>query len=291
MGYGLTSSTCLVAAGLSPRSASESVHLAQLGTTLVSGLAHHRHGTVDWPTVRGVSVSGVLGAVFGTSVLSSLNPAGAKTIAASILLVLGAYLLWRFYHLDARPGTGSSRRPPTLLILAPIGVLGGFVDATGGGGWGPIATSGLLAEGRLPPSKVIGTVSMSEFAVTVAAVAGFCLVPPPAHAIGGDTVRFDLMLSLLTGGLLAAPIAPILVKSLRPNLMGVVVGGFIVLTNARVLFKAADAAPHVSSAFYTAVAVAWTAAIARVAVDAPQPTRRGLTDLRTALSALARSSA
>jgi len=269
MGYGLSSSTILVAAGLSPRMASATVHLAQLGTTLVSGLAHHHSGTVDWPTTRGVAIPGAIGAFAGAFLLSHLNATTAKTGASGLLLILGAYLLWRFYRLRPQLGTSQSDltkgRPPNAHILAPIGLLGGFVDATGGGGWGPVATSGLLAEDRISPSRVIGTVSMSEFFVTVAACAGFSAVSPSSHVLGGESVRFDLMISLLAGGLLAAPVAPMLIKSLKPELLGVVVGGFIVLTNARVLLSACSANPGPARLCYTAIFTVWITATARVA--------------------------
>ena len=166
MGYGLTSSSVLVAlGGVSPKTASAVVHLAQLGTTLLSGLAHNRQGTVDWPTAIRVAIPGVGGALIGAVLLSNLDVATAKHVASALLFAVGAYLFQRF--LRQRPkheqGRGSpppttattaAATPPTVTKLAPIGAVGGFVDVAGGGGWGPVCTSGLLAEGRLPPSKV-----------------------------------------------------------------------------------------------------------------------------------------
>ena len=262
MGYGLTSSTVLVAAGLSPRTASEVVHLAQLGTTLVSGLAHHRCGTVDWPTAWRVAVPGVVGALVGASLLSSLPVAAAKTMASVLLLCVGLYLFVRFY--SPTPPAANPAAKPRALLLAPIGLVGGFIDVAGGGGWGPVATCGLLAEGRLPPSRVIGTVSMSEFFVTVAAVAGFCLTSS-SGGLGLGAVRLDLMLTLLLGGLLAAPIAPLLVTKLDSQVLGVIVGGFICLTNARVLLKAASVPSKVCSTCLALLACVWLAASLRVA--------------------------
>lgn len=264
MGYGLTSSTVLVAAGLPPRVASEVVHLAQLGTTLCSGLAHHRVGTVEWPTVWRMALPGVAGALVGASLLSSLPVAVAKSTASALLLLVGSYLFLRF--LSPSASTANDAAKPNLRLLVPVAALGGFVDVVGGGGWGPVATSGLLAEGRLPPSRAIGCVSMSEFFVTVAAVAGFCA------AAGGlpsaASLRLDLLLTLLLGGLLAAPIAPLVVTRLPARLLGVVVGGFICITNARVLLKAAGAAPAVLAAALSALSLVWIAATFRVATRA-----------------------
>eukprot|EP00326_Haptolina_ericina_P003986 CAMPEP_0181228374 /NCGR_PEP_ID=MMETSP1096-20121128/33312_1 /TAXON_ID=156174 ORGANISM="Chrysochromulina ericina, Strain CCMP281" /NCGR_SAMPLE_ID=MMETSP1096 /ASSEMBLY_ACC=CAM_ASM_000453 /LENGTH=341 /DNA_ID=CAMNT_0023321891 /DNA_START=61 /DNA_END=1082 /DNA_ORIENTATION=+ len=214
MGYGVTSSSMLVAWGLSPTVASASVHLAQLGTTAASGLAHFKLDNVDLATVRCISPSGVIGAFIGAMLLSSLPAAEAKTCASVLLFSLGAYILARFHGHTSRPVVDGR---PNLKLLAPIGLIGGFVDATGGGGWGPVATSALLADGRLTPCRVIGTVSASEFFVTIAAVCGF-LATLGTHA-GGAGVRPSLVVALLLGGLLAAPIAPRLVTRLEPNVL------------------------------------------------------------------------
>ena len=148
-----------------------------------------------------------------------------------------------------------------------------FVDVTGGGGWGPVATSGLLAEGRLLPSRVIGTVSASEFFVTVSAVVGFCAFPASSSsgsgASGGGnvarTVRLDLMGVLLLGGLIAAPIAPKLISKVRPQLLGVTVGGFICFTNTRALLKSFGASSQACSACLALWSVAWAWAVVGVA--------------------------
>lgn len=147
-------------AGLPPRTASEVVHLAQLGTTLVSGLAHLRARTVHWPTAWRMALPGTIGALVGASLLAWLPAALAKALASCLLLGAGMYLFVRFY--SPRQQAVDPTASPKCSLLAPIGLLGGFIDVAGGGGWGPVATSGLLAEGRLLPANVIGTVSLSE---------------------------------------------------------------------------------------------------------------------------------
>ena len=110
MGYGMTSSSVLVAAGLPATTASASVHLAQLGTTLLSGIAHHRFGNVDWPTVRRVAPPGCVGAALGATLLSSLPTSTSKPVAASLLFGLGAYLLLRFARGHDRARLRRTRR-------------------------------------------------------------------------------------------------------------------------------------------------------------------------------------
>lgn len=255
MGYGLTSSTLLIAVGLSPALASASVHLAELGTTAVSGIAHHRFGNVDWPTVRRIAVPGAIGAFLGATFLSHISTAAAKPIAGGILFLLGVYVLVRFLV-----GRAPRRRPgtPGLRMLLPLGLVGGFVDATGGGGWGPVTTPTLLADGRMPPNRVIGTVNTSEFLVALAASIGFLL------GLGTAGIDLGIVLALLVGGVIAAPLAAWVVRHLNARILGVVVGGFICFTNARLLLGAAGASSAVTWAVYATIVVVWCASVAWV---------------------------
>lgn len=270
MGYGLTSSTLLIAVGLTPALASASVHLAELGTTAVSGIAHHRFGNVDWPTVRRIAVPGAIGAFAGATFLSSISTAAAKPVAGGLLFVLGVYVLLRFLI-----GRAPRRKPgtPGLRMLLPLGIVGGFVDATGGGGWGPVTTPTLLADGRLAPNRVIGTVNASEFLVALAASIGFII------GLGTAGINFGIVLALLAGGVIAAPLAAWVVRHLNARILGVVVGGFICFTNARLLLGAAGASSGVTWAFYATLVAVWVAAVAWViaivrrerAANAPSP--------------------
>lgn len=253
MAYGVTSSSLMLAAGLSPAAASASVHLAEIGTTLASGTAHHRFGNVDWRMVARLGVPGAIGAFAGATFLSSLSTDAAKPWMAGILLALGAYVLVRFTF-----GTLKDRRdrPPLRSgFLAPLGLIAGFVDATGGGGWGPVATPTLLVSGRVEPRKVIGSVDTSEFLVAVAASLGFLI------GIGNEGVRLGYVLALLLGGLVAAPIAAYLVKVVPPQLLGSLVGGFIVLTNARTILNTFDVTGGGAAATYWGIVVLWAAAV------------------------------
>ena len=255
MGYGITSSTVLIFIGLSPAAASASVHIAKIGTGASSGFAHHRFGNVDWQVARRIALPGAIGAFVGSILLSGLSTASSRPISSSLLFLLGIYVLIRFLKGGLRP---LRKGVPRLRFLIPVGLVGGFVDATGGGGWGPVATPALLADGRLAPNRVVGTVSASEFIVAIAASLGFFF------GIGVAGVRFDYVVALLVGGFIAAPIAAYAVRRLQPRLLGVIVGGFICFTNARVLLGAAGVDGEAFLVVYAAIVMIWVTAIVRV---------------------------
>lgn len=255
MGYGLTSSTLLIFAGLSPAAASASVHLAEVGTTALSGVAHHRFGNVDWHAVRRIAIPGGIGAFLGATLLSSLSTESAKPLASTLLFTLGIYVLLRFLLGKQRV---SRKGQPGLRFLAPLGLIGGFIDATGGGGWGPVTTPTLLADGRLAPNRVVGTVSASEFIVAISASAGFFT------ALGGEVLRMEFVAALLAGGFIAAPIAAYMVRHLNPRLLGVIVGGFICFTNARTLLAAAGVSDDAFRIVYGAIVIVWAVSVAFV---------------------------
>ncbi|HWD46171.1 MAG TPA: sulfite exporter TauE/SafE family protein [Actinomycetota bacterium] len=231
MAYGLTSTTMLVAVGTAPALASATVHLAELGTTAVSGVSHWRFGNVDWRTVRLMTFPGAVGAFLGAVALSSVSGEVARPWVAAILSSLGVYVLFRFLG-TARGPRPVGGRPLASGVLAPLGLGAGFLDAVGGGGWGPVGTPTLLASGRLEPRKVIGSVDTGEFLVALGASLGFLV------SLGWRQVPLSLVLLLLAGGLVAAPLAAWLVKRLAPRKLGVIVGAAILLTNARTLASA-----------------------------------------------------
>ncbi|HZB47816.1 MAG TPA: sulfite exporter TauE/SafE family protein [Mycobacteriales bacterium] len=256
MAYGVTSTTLLLAIGSNPAAASATVHLAEIGTTLISGAAHWRFGNVDWGVVVKIGVPGALGAFVGATVLSGLSTATAAPLMSLILITLGVYLLVRFTWRGLRKDRLG--RPLRKRFLAPLGLVAGFVDATGGGGWGPVGTPAILASGRLEPRKTIGSIDTSEFLVAVAASVGFLL------GIGSQGVNAGWVLALLAGGVVAAPIAAWLVRHVPPRVLGTAVGGAIVLTNARTLLRSdwVDAPAGPRWAVYAVVYLVWAAALA-----------------------------
>lgn len=252
MAFGVTASTLLVLSGVAAAQASAAVHLAEMGTTLASGLSHWRFRNIDWPIVAKLGVPGAVGAFAGATVLSSLSTENAAPVMAAILLAIGAYVLLRF-SLRTPPvvGGGNGTRHGAK-FLVPLGLFGGFIDASGGGGWGPVTTSTLLSSGKTAPRTVIGSVSASEFLVAVSASLGFL--------VGLRDEFFDnlpIVLALAVGGVIAAPLAAWLVSRISPALLGTAVGGVIVVTNAQKLLSHFDVVSPVSTVIYAAIVVAW----------------------------------
>ena len=246
MAYGVTSTTLLLTAGVAPASASASVHLAELGTTLASGVAHWRFGNIDWRTVGLMTLPGGIGAFFGAVVLTSLPADVAAPAIAVFLFALGAYILIRFATRTFPPRPGRRKLP--WFLLSPLGGFAGFMDAAGGGGWGPIGTPALLSSGRLEPRKVVGSVDTGEFLVALGASAGFLV------SLSLSEVNLAWVAALLGGGLIAAPIAAWLVKMLPARILGSAVGGVILLTNARAFAEAVGVDAGVLAAGYLALA-------------------------------------
>jgi uncharacterized membrane protein YfcA len=253
MAYGVTSTTLLLAIGTNPAAASATVHLAEIGTTLASGLSHWRFGNVDWRVVLRVGVPGAVGAFAGATVLASLSTAVAAPVMSLILLALGSYLLVRFTlrGLDRR----NLGKPLRKRFLTPLGLVAGFVDASGGGGWGPVTTPALLTAGRTAPRTVIGSVATSEFLVAVAASGGFLL------GLGSAVLDPWTIGGLFLGGAIAAPIAAWLVTRIPAPVLGTVVGGVIVFTNARTVLRALDLPGPATTAVYVLIVAAWATAI------------------------------
>ncbi|MFT7837984.1 sulfite exporter TauE/SafE family protein [Saccharothrix sp. BKS2] len=256
MAYGVTSTTLLLAIGTSPAAASATVHLAEIGTTLVSGVAHWRFGNVDWKVVAKIGIPGAVGAFAGATFLSSLSTETAAPVMSLILLALGLYILVRFTTFGLpRHNLG---KPLRKRFLGPLGLVAGFVDSTGGGGWGPVGTPAILASGRLEPRKTIGSIDTSEFLVAVAASLGFLF------GIGSQGIDFTWVFALLIGGVIAAPIAAWLVRHIPPRVLGSAVGGLIILTNTRTLLRSdwIDASDSVKWPVYAVIYLVWAAALA-----------------------------
>jgi uncharacterized membrane protein YfcA len=220
MGYGVTSTTFLLSSGLSPAAASASVHAASVFTTLTSGLSHLRLGNVDKTIFRGLVIPGILGGVVGAYLLSKLPGDQIKPLVAFYLMLMGVRILWK-----------SLRHPPKVQMaihhLFPLGVLGGFFSSMGGGGWGPIVTTTLVARGN-HPRYIIGSVNMAEFFVTFFQAITFIL-----------TVKFaeysTVILGLVIGGVVAAPMAAWVTKSLSPRKLMMVVGILIIGLSLRTI--------------------------------------------------------
>jgi len=259
MAYGVSTSTLLLGVGLAPALASAAIHIAEVGTTAFSAASHWRFGNVDRDKILWLGVPGALAAFCGAVALSSLSAEAARPWVAAILAGLGVYILVRFaFRGRSAPVVERPIRPR---FLVPLALTAGFMDALGGGGWGPIATPTLVASGRMRPARVVGTVDASEFLVALGASAGF-LVSLDVHQ-----VPWIIVGALLAGGVVAAPLAAFLVRLVPVRIMGTAVGGIILVTNARTLLQALDLKPD---AVYLAIGILWLAAL----VQAVALTRR-----------------
>ena len=255
MAYGVTSTTLLLAVGIAPALASASVHIAEVGTTLASGVSHWRFGNVDWSKVGWLAVPGGVGAFLGAVVLVSVITAeAAEPIVAIFLFSLGVYILARFsFRRREQPVVV---RPIARGFLAPLGFVAGFLDAAGGGGWGPISTPTLLSSGRMEPRKIIGTVDTSEFVVALSASVGFLLTLSFAE------IPWQVVGTLLVGGVVAAPIAAYVVRILPMRVLGTAVGGVILVTNMKTFLEAVGVSGGLVFAVYALIVMVWIAALA-----------------------------
>lgn len=254
MAYGVTSSTLLLATGIAPAAASAAVHFSEIGTTLVSGISHHKLGNVDWRTVSIIAVPGGIGAFAGATFLASIDGDAAKPWVAGLLLALGLYVLYRFLRLGGRRPSFKGKVSGPFLV--PLGLVAGLMDAIGGGGWGPVGTPTLLASGRMEPRKVIGSIDTSEFVVAVGGSLGFLF------ALGSQGIRWDIAAALLIGGAIAAPFAAWLVKHIAPRVLGVAAGGLIILTNSKTILEALGASGAMVAVAAAAIFVVWVVLIA-----------------------------
>lgn len=265
MAYGVTSTTLLLATGIAPATASAAVHFSEIGTSLVSGIAHHKFGNVDWRTVLILAVPGFVGAFAGATFLAGLNGDAATPWISGLLLALGVYVIWRFLALGGARPTFKTR--PGTKLLVPIGLVGGALDAIGGGGWGPVGTTTLLSSGRLEPRKVVGSIDTSEFVVAVGGSLGFLF------ALGSQGIEWSIAGALLVGGIIAAPFAAWLVKILPAKVLAIAAGGIIIVTNARTIALALGASPPVLSTILIGLVLVWISLLVHV-VRLERRTRR-----------------
>lgn len=254
MGYGVSSTSLLLTFGIVPAVASASVHLSEVVTTAVSGASHIKFGNVDKSMVFRLIIPGSIGAFIGACFLSNLPAELAKPYIAIFLFGLGVYVLFRFLFIFKPSSTKEQVKPLSAKQSIPLGLFAGFCDATGGGGWGPIATPVLLSKKGMTARKAVGTVDTSEFAIAFAGSLGFIL------SLGWEAVNWLWVAALIIGGVVAAPIAAWLVRMLPAQLMGVLVGGFIIVINIRTVL--ASWVPETVHIYvYILIIAAWVSGI------------------------------
>ena len=206
MAYGVVSSTVLLAFGVPPAAASASVHAAEVFTTATSAASHVAHRNVNWKMFFPLAIAGVVGGILGAYVLTSIDGATIKPFIVAYLGVMGLIILWRAWK-------GASRTPTSPKLIAPLGLVGGFCDATGGGGWGPTVTSALVGTGT-EPRYSIGTVNTAEFFVAAAISGAFVWALVSGHWREADALQNHAAAvgGLVVGGLAAAPFAGLIAK-------------------------------------------------------------------------------
>ncbi|WFF41506.1 sulfite exporter TauE/SafE family protein [Salinicola endophyticus] len=253
MGYGLTSSSMLLALGVTPAVASASIHMAEVATTAASGTAHWRFGNVDRRLVKTMMLPGGVGAFVGACFLSNVPGDAIKPVISLGLLLLGLYIIARYlFDLASRqPRRGVSRAK-----LIPLSLVAGFFDSVGGGGWGPISTPVLLAHRGIEARKVVGSVDTSEFFVTVAGTLGFVL------ALGLDDINWQWVAVFALSGLAAAPLAAWIVRLLPARLLAVIVGGAIVVVNARTLLGSLGVSGEPATLTLSLLVLGWITLVA-----------------------------
>ncbi len=227
MAFGVISSTMLVSVlGVPPATASAGVHLVECCTTGISGISHTLHRNVNWRLFLRLLIPGVIGGVLGAYVLTSLDAAITRPFVMGYLALIGVYLLVRAIRYPPK------HRAPK--VVEPLGLAGGFLDAAGGGGWGPVVTSNLLVQGA-PPRETIGTVNTAEFFLTVTISVAFLV------QIGSQGFTADFLhpvLGLLVGGIIAAPFGAYFAKRVPARTLLVLVGIVLTITSVFSLWKA-----------------------------------------------------
>jgi uncharacterized membrane protein YfcA len=216
MAYGITATTFLLSAGASPAAASASVHIAEVFTTGLSGISHVKLGNVNKSLFLRLLLPGIIGAVLGAVLITQFDGAVMKPFISAYLLLMGLYILRKAYLHVAQ------RKAPR--HVAKLALFGGFVDAAGGGGWGPVVTSSLIGSGS-DPRTTIGSVNFAEFFLTLSSAASFIL-------LAGELNTWLMVAGLVFGGLFAAPFAAFLCKKIPARVLMTIVGCLITLISA-----------------------------------------------------------
>ena len=222
MAYGVTATTFLLGAGASPAAASASVHIAEIFTTGFSGVSHLKYGNVNRQLFVRLLVPGIIGAVLGAIFITQFDGKALRPYVTAYLLLMGLYILSKAFR-TLRARASEPRH------VGKLAAFGGFVDAAGGGGWGPVVTSTLVGSGR-DPRTTIGSVNFAEFFITVATAASFSLLAGPGIWV--------LVAGLVAGGIFAAPFAALLCRRLRARTLLILVGTLITALSAWNLYRA-----------------------------------------------------
>ncbi len=218
MAYGVSSTTFLTVVGVPAKIASASVHTAEVFTTFVSGLSHWKMKNIDWAIFKKLVFPGVIGGATGAYVLINFPGDLISPFVTVYLLIMGIIVLLRGIRGVTKTLVKGNK-------LIPLGLVGGFFDAVGGGGWGPIVTSTMVASGH-PPRYTIGSVNTAEFFVTIVQALTFTVFL-------GIGEYWHYILGLALGGVMAAPLAAFVCAKISNKKLLIIVGCLIIALNVR----------------------------------------------------------
>lgn len=257
MGFGPISATILLGAGIPPAAASATINIAKIASGAAAAISHWRFRNIDRRIVKRLAIPGMAGAAIGATVLASVDGAELRPILAGLLVLVGARMLWRFSRGFAAPGAPAGAPPPRIdeRGIAAAGLTGGVTNGLVGA-WGPVVTPVLLHKG-LEPRYAVGSVNTAEVAVAVVA-AGSLLA-----TAGASQLDLGVVLAMLGGGMIAAPIAAWVIRFIPARALGVAVAGLLLWTNARDLVRWGGLSSAATWAIYGAVAAVVAAAAVR----------------------------
>jgi uncharacterized membrane protein YfcA len=248
MGFGTITMTFLLGLGIAPAVASASVNVATIATGAVSAASHHKLQNVHWPTTLKLGIPGAVGGFAGAWALASLTRLDAATpVTSAILIILGAVIVWRFVK-----GRGAGHGPIRSGFAVPTGLVGGFLAAVGGGGWGPVTMPITLTTSRLEPHRVVGSVSTAQVFASTAAVIGFWMAVPETL-----TVLWPVVVGMAVGGMAAAPLAAWLTRKIPTAKLGSTIGMLVIALNLRTLLGNFDVPWPVVTGLYLLLAAVW----------------------------------
>ncbi|MDX1639059.1 MAG: sulfite exporter TauE/SafE family protein [Balneolaceae bacterium] len=220
MAYGISTNTFLLSIGISPVQASASIHIAEVATTFISGITHYGFGNVDTALVKKLIIPGVVGAVVGALLLVNLPVQVMRLAVGVYLMAMGGIILWKAIR--------KRKEEPVQHRVIPLGFFGGFFDASGGGGWGTIVASSLVARGSVP-RLAVGTVNVAEFFVALTTSLTFIVALP--------VINWQIILGLALGGILAAPLAAYVARMIPARRFMVLIAAAIILLSGYTLWQ------------------------------------------------------
>jgi uncharacterized protein len=221
MAYGVSSTSFLLSMGVTPAAASAGVHVAEVFTTGVSGLSHLSFGNVNKKLFKNLIIPGIIGAVIGAYILTSIDGNAVKPFISAYLLVMGIIIIKKAFN--------KVKKKKKTKRLAPLALFGGFVDSIGGGGWGPVVTSTLISKGR-NAKYTIGSVNLAEFFIALASAGTFTII------MGFQS--WQIVLGLIVGGVIAAPLAALVVGKVKTKTLMIMVGVLIIGLSLRTIILA-----------------------------------------------------